>query len=66
MQSAKELKAIAVGFPTGISTMEQLKNNGANYIITSLTDLPVFIKEINKDYAAVTMPSLADEFSVSY
>ena len=49
MQSAKELKAIAVGLPTGISTLEQLKNNGANYIITSLTDLPVLIKEINKD-----------------
>jgi HAD superfamily hydrolase (TIGR01549 family) len=49
MQSAKELKAIAVGLPTGTSTMEQLKNNGANYIITSLTDLPVLIKEINKD-----------------
>ena len=49
MQSAKELKAIAVGLPTGMSTLEQLKNNGANYIITSLTDLPVLIKEINKD-----------------
>jgi HAD superfamily hydrolase (TIGR01549 family) len=49
MQSAKELKAIAVGLPTGVSTMELLKNNGANYIITSLSDLPVLIKEINKD-----------------
>ncbi|HUK84596.1 MAG TPA: HAD family phosphatase [Candidatus Acidoferrum sp.] len=49
MQSTKELKAIAVGFPTGVSTIEQLKLNGANYIITSLTDLPVLIKEINKD-----------------
>jgi len=49
MQSAKELKAIAVGLPTGTSTMEQLKNNGANYIITSLTDLSVLIKEINKN-----------------
>ncbi len=49
MQSAKELKAIAVGFPTGVSTLEQLKNNGANYIVTSLIDLPVLIKEINKD-----------------
>ena len=49
MQSAKEIKAVAVGFPTGVSTLEQLKNNGANYIITSLTDLPVLIKEINKD-----------------
>jgi HAD superfamily hydrolase (TIGR01549 family) len=49
MQSAKELKAIAVGFPTGFSTTEQLMSNGANYIITSLTDLPVLIKKINKE-----------------
>ncbi|MGD0450655.1 MAG: HAD family hydrolase [Candidatus Bathyarchaeia archaeon] len=49
MQSAQEAKAIAVGLPTGMSTLEQLKNNGANYIITSLNDLPVLIKEINKD-----------------
>ena len=49
MQSAKEVKAIAVGLPTGMSTLEQLKNNGANYIITSLNDLSVLIKEINKD-----------------
>jgi len=48
MQSAKKLKAIAVGLPTGMSTMEQLMNNGANYIITSLNDLPVLIKELNK------------------
>jgi HAD superfamily hydrolase (TIGR01549 family) len=48
MQSTKELKAVAVGFPTGVSSLEQLKNNGANYIITSLIDLPVLIKEINK------------------
>ena len=49
MQSITELKAIAVGFPTRVSTIEQLKHNGANYIITSLADLPVLIKEINKD-----------------
>jgi len=48
MQSAKELEAIAVGIPTGIATMEQLKNHASNYIITSLSDLPVLIKEINK------------------
>ncbi len=48
MQSAKELKAVAVGLPTGISTMEQLMNNGENYIITSLTDLPTLIKKINE------------------
>lgn len=48
MQSAKELKVIAVGLPTGLSTNEQLMTNGANYIITMLNDLPVLIKEINK------------------
>jgi phosphoglycolate phosphatase-like HAD superfamily hydrolase len=49
MQSAKELKAIAVGLTSGLFTTEQLMSNGANYIVTSLNDLPVLIKEINKD-----------------
>jgi len=49
MQSSKELKAISAGFPTGISTIEQLSSNGANYIITSLTDLPTLIKKINEN-----------------
>jgi HAD superfamily hydrolase (TIGR01549 family) len=48
MQSAKELKAIAVGIPTGMATLEQLKHNSANFIITSLSDLPSLIREINK------------------
>jgi HAD superfamily hydrolase (TIGR01509 family) len=48
MQSAKELKAKAVGLPTGFSTTEDLMGSGANYIITSLVDLPLLIKEINK------------------
>ncbi len=48
MQSAKELEAIAVGIPTGVSTKEQLMSNGANYIITSITDLPILIKKINE------------------
>ncbi len=48
MQSAKELKAIAVGIPTGIATQKQLTTAGANYIITALSDLPILIKELNK------------------
>ena len=52
MKSAKELKAIAVGLPTGISSMEQLVNHGANYIITSITDLPILITKINKTHEA--------------
>jgi HAD superfamily hydrolase (TIGR01509 family) len=49
MQSAKELKAVAVGLPTGISTIEQLMRNGANYIATSIIDLPLLIQKINKN-----------------
>jgi len=48
MKSAREFKAIAVGLPTGISSMEQLINSGANYIITSVIDLPILIAKINK------------------
>ena len=51
MQSAKELKTVAVGLPTGVSTLEQLMRNGANYIITSITDLPLLIEKINKTQA---------------
>jgi phosphoglycolate phosphatase len=48
MQGAKELKAMAVGLPTGISSEVQLVNYGANYIITSIVDLPLLIEKINK------------------
>jgi len=48
MRSAKELKAIAIGLPTGVSTQDQLVSSGANYIITSITDLPVLIEKLNK------------------
>ena len=48
IQSAKELKAIAVGLPTGISTQQQLVEQGANYIITSIVDLPILIESINE------------------
>lgn len=48
MQSAKEIKAIAVGYPTGTSA-KQLTVNGANYIITALTDLPILVEKLNKE-----------------
>jgi len=48
MESARELKAIAVGLPAEASKIEQLMSHGANYIITSITDLPVLIEKINK------------------
>ncbi|MDR0372474.1 MAG: HAD family hydrolase [Nitrososphaerota archaeon] len=46
MQSAKDLKVLAIGLPTGISTKEQLIKNGANYILTSLVELPSLITKI--------------------
>jgi HAD superfamily hydrolase (TIGR01549 family) len=54
MQAACEIKAAVVGLPTGVSTQEQLINHGANYIITSITDLPILIDRINKDQIAPT------------
>jgi HAD superfamily hydrolase (TIGR01509 family) len=50
MQSAKELKTIAVGIPTGVSTIDQLMQSGANYIITSIAELPVLVEKINKGF----------------
>ncbi len=49
IKCAKELKAIAVGLPTGLSTVKQLMNQGANYIVTSITDLPVLVGKISKE-----------------
>ncbi|MGF3521858.1 MAG: HAD family hydrolase [Candidatus Bathyarchaeia archaeon] len=49
MQSAQALKAIAVGIPSGIFEQKQLMTYGANYIITSITDLPVLIERLNSE-----------------
>jgi HAD superfamily hydrolase (TIGR01549 family) len=51
MESAKELKAIAVGLPADADRIEQLMRHGANYVITSIIDLPVLIEKINKEQA---------------
>jgi HAD superfamily hydrolase (TIGR01549 family) len=48
MKSARDLKAIAVGLPTGISSPKELIASGANYFITSITDLPTLITYLNK------------------
>ena len=52
MESARELKATAIGLSTGTSTIEQLTIHGANYVITSITDLPVLIDRMSKTQAA--------------
>jgi HAD superfamily hydrolase (TIGR01549 family) len=44
MECAKELKVMAVGLSTGISTPKELMNAGANYLITSIADVPSLIE----------------------
>jgi phosphoglycolate phosphatase len=48
IQAAKEIKAVSVGLSTGVSTPDQLIKAGANYLMTSITDLPTLIEGINK------------------
>jgi HAD superfamily hydrolase (TIGR01549 family) len=52
MKCARELNAIAVGLPTGISSPKELISSGANYFITSITDLPSLIEYMNKSSEA--------------
>jgi HAD superfamily hydrolase (TIGR01549 family) len=44
MECARELKAMAVGLSTGFSTQKELMDAGANYLITSIADLPNLIE----------------------
>jgi phosphoglycolate phosphatase len=48
IKGAIELKAISVGLSTGVATEDKLAQEGANYIITSIIDLPNLIESINK------------------
>ncbi|MCW3994503.1 MAG: HAD family hydrolase [Candidatus Bathyarchaeota archaeon] len=48
VKCARELKAIAVGLPTGLSSIKELISSGANYIITAITDLPMLIEHIQR------------------
>jgi phosphoglycolate phosphatase len=54
MQSAKGLGAVAVGLPTGVSTLEQLMAGGADYIVTSMIDLPLLVERLKKTNAKNT------------
>ena len=48
MECARKLNTIAVGIPTGVSKPQELIDAGAHYLITSITDLPTLIEQINK------------------
>jgi HAD superfamily hydrolase (TIGR01549 family) len=47
MECARELRVMAVGLSTGVSTQKELMNSGADYVITSITDLPSLIETCN-------------------
>jgi len=48
MKCARELKALAIGVISGVSPPKDLIDAGANYLITSITDLPSLIEHVNK------------------
>ncbi len=52
MESAKELKAVAVGLQADAPSINKLMRHGANYVITSITDLPVLVEKINNGQKA--------------
>jgi len=52
MESANELKAIAVGLTTFAFKTNQLMRHGADYIITSIADLPLLVNRINNGQKA--------------
>jgi HAD superfamily hydrolase (TIGR01509 family) len=49
MKSAEELDAIGVGIPAGVSTPQALTQAGATCLITSLTDLPTLVNQLNRE-----------------
>ena len=46
MECARELKVLAVGLSTGVSTQKELIDSGADYIVTSVADLPSLIDQV--------------------
>jgi HAD superfamily hydrolase (TIGR01549 family) len=49
MQCARELRVIAVGLPTGVSSQKELMASGADYLVTSVTDLPILVESIQQN-----------------
>jgi HAD superfamily hydrolase (TIGR01509 family) len=48
MRCARELGMLAVGLPADVSPQQELVDSGANYIITTMTDLPVLLDDMNR------------------
>jgi len=52
MMCARELNVVAVGVATGISFPKELMRAGATYLISSLTDMPTLIQQLNSQVKA--------------
>lgn len=47
MECARQLNVLAVGVATGISSVRQLSDSGANYLASSANDIPLLVKQLN-------------------
>jgi phosphoglycolate phosphatase len=47
MECARQLDVLAVGVATGISSVRQLSDSGANYLASSANDIPLLMKQLN-------------------
>ena len=48
IQCALQLNVLTVGVTTGLASLEQLTDSGANYVTSSVADVPFLIKELNR------------------
>jgi phosphoglycolate phosphatase len=48
MECARKLNVLAVGVTTGISSLEALINAGADYLASSLADIPTLVEQLNR------------------
>jgi HAD superfamily hydrolase (TIGR01549 family) len=48
MECARQLDVLAVGVATGISSIEELSNSGANYLASSADDTPLLVQQLNR------------------
>lgn len=46
IKCAKAVRALAVGVLTGLTKLEDLKKSGADYVIPSISELPILIRKI--------------------
>jgi len=48
MECARQLKVLAVGVATGLSSIEDLTSAGADYLVSLSTDIPILVQQLNR------------------